>query len=180
MKKLLLVLLSFVSLILGASEIPKGWETDIAKAKKRAAAERKPILILVSGPEWCGPCAALDRNVISDKTFSRLALKNAVCLYVHSPKNDTAEYKRKKNILRKVFSTGGVPRYAVTDAKLNPINKPAERTVYHFIKAISDARVKKGAEPILGLKRLQREYEMDKRRKDKADRKMQRKQKRKR
>ena len=163
MKKFLLCVLSLVTLILAAGHTPDGWETDIARAKRRAAAENKPILVLISGPEWCGPCQALEKNVINKPDFSRVARKNAVCLFIHSPKTPTPESRAREQVFKKVFKTGGVPRYALVDAKLNLINIPEGRTVYQFVKAISDARVKNGAEPVTGLKKMQREYEKEKR-----------------
>lgn len=177
MKKLLIFVLSIASLLLFADYTPQGWETDINKAKRRAAAEKKPILVLISGPEWCPPCQALEKNVINQKNFSRAALKNAVCLFIHSPKSPTAESKARAQVFQKVFKTGGVPRYAVVDAKLNLINTPAERSVYHFLKAISDARVKNGGTAIAGLKKMQKENEKNKRIAEKKSKKSSRKNK---
>ena len=163
MKRFLFCILFITSFALYADHTPEGWITDIAKAQQRAAAENKPILVLISGPEWCGPCQKLEKDVINQKNFSRIAKKNAVCLFIHSPKNPTPESESKEQTFKKVFKSGGVPRYALVNAKLELINVPEGRTVYQFVKAISDAAVKNGGTPVTGLKKLQREYEKEKR-----------------
>lgn len=41
------------------------WEKDIAAARKRARAENKPMMIMMTAT-WCGPCKMLEANTLSD------------------------------------------------------------------------------------------------------------------
>ena len=37
------------------------WLTDLAAAKKQAAADKKPILMFFTGSDWCGWCKKIGR-----------------------------------------------------------------------------------------------------------------------
>ena len=68
------------------------WQTDFAKAKQIATNEKKPIILVFQGSDWCAPCIKLDREVWSTDTFKKYAGKNYVMLLADFP-------RRKKNLL---------------------------------------------------------------------------------
>jgi thioredoxin-related protein len=43
--------------------------TDFDAGKKKAAAEKKCILVKFTGSDWCPPCIKLEREVFSKKAF---------------------------------------------------------------------------------------------------------------
>jgi protein disulfide-isomerase len=49
------------------------WESDLAAARARAAAEQKPLLIDFTGSTWCPPCIALNQEVLQTPQFAAWA-----------------------------------------------------------------------------------------------------------
>ena len=54
-----------------AGKIP--WEKDIATARKRALAEGKPMMIMMTAT-WCGPCKMLEAKTLSDPWVQQFLL----------------------------------------------------------------------------------------------------------
>ncbi len=67
MKKLLLILLISLCNIVGFSQI-KMFDGSLDEAQKIAKAEGKTIMIMCSAT-WCGPCKAVERNVLTKEEF---------------------------------------------------------------------------------------------------------------
>lgn len=128
-----------------AFHTPAGWETDLAAARKKAARSNKPLLILISGPDWSDSSKKLHQKVVNDYFFNMTARKYAVCLFIHQPpKSSVISNSVLKNIdaLKKVLPGNGVPRYAIVDANLNLLAKPRTRSLTGFMGAISTASKK--------------------------------------
>ena len=49
----------------------EGWLVDFAKAKAQSAKEGKPILMEFTGSDWCPPCKALHKNVLTSDIFRK-------------------------------------------------------------------------------------------------------------
>lgn len=64
----------------------EGWETDLAKAKATAKASGKMLLIDFTGSDWCPPCMALNKRVLSQKEFIDEASKKFVLVELDFPK----------------------------------------------------------------------------------------------
>src|SRR5688572_31835841 len=64
MKKLLSAFFVF-ALALTLRAHSGDWLTDIEAAKKKAAAENKPILALFTGSDWCPACIKWEKEVFS-------------------------------------------------------------------------------------------------------------------
>jgi thioredoxin-related protein len=94
----------FSFLLIGAlfTSVITGWETDFDKAKQRAAAEHRLILLNFSGSDWCGPCISLRREIFESAAFKEFADNNLVLLNADFPrlkKNQLAKDQQKKNDL---------------------------------------------------------------------------------
>jgi thioredoxin-related protein len=79
-----------------------GWETDFEKAKQKAAAEHRYILLNFSGSDWCGPCINLHREIFEAAAFKEFAENNLVLVNADFPrlkKNQLAKDQQKKNDL---------------------------------------------------------------------------------
>ncbi len=71
------------------SHLPDGWLTDFKEAEKKAAASKKPIVVMFSA-SWCGPCKAMIARVYPDDSVKK-TLKGFVPVYIDSEKhNDLA------------------------------------------------------------------------------------------
>ena len=69
----LLSLFAGISMLYGA---PENWLTNYDAALKQAAKEKKAILVLFTGSDWCPPCMQLERKILSHKDFLKIAAEN--------------------------------------------------------------------------------------------------------
>ncbi len=95
------------------------WTDDWEAAKARSKAENKPILIYLTGSDWCGWCKKLEKEVISQKAFTDFAAANFVLMEADFPKKkEQPEALKKQNAaLEKTYLAGGYPTMWVLDAE---------------------------------------------------------------
>ncbi len=92
MKRVLFtVLFTFIGF---SSLFAQDWQTDFTTAKEIAKKEKKPIVLVFQGSDWCGPCIKLDREVWSTEEFKKYSKDHFVMLKADFP-------KRSKNALSK-------------------------------------------------------------------------------
>ena len=84
---IIVLLVTFVSTV-NAQE----WQTDFKLAKEIASKEKKPIILVFQGSDWCAPCIKLDHQIWSTAVFKKYAKEHYVMLQADFP-------KRKKNAL---------------------------------------------------------------------------------
>ena len=173
MKKLMSVfsVLCLVFSMATADDAPRGWLTSLEEAEAKAEQQNLPILILVSGPEWCGPCKMLHKTVITDKDFNKTLQKHAVFLYLHQPRKTDPDSQTAKDIRecssRKYFTSGGVPRYIIVSPDKKVLGTPKRRTVMDFAQAIADAQKKMGLEENADLQSFIEKVSKDQKKLDK-------------
>ena len=88
MNKFWLTRILAVALVLGvfAVQTPEtfaaeeGWLVSFEEAKAAAAKEKKTIFMEFTGSDWCPPCIALAKNVLTQEAFKTQAPKNFVLL----------------------------------------------------------------------------------------------------
>ena len=143
MKRFLLGLLGFccvATLAAGSgSTTPDGWYDDFTAAQVKAKELKRPILLLVTGSDWCPFCQKLKKEALDTKEFKAFAEKNLVLVYADVPRY--AELPRelvKQN--RKLASKFGVRGYPTTII-LSPKGEELGR-IGGFARAYVD-RVKK-------------------------------------
>ena len=117
MKILLMALLTSVALH-EASAADGQWLTDFATAKAKAKTENKMILMDFTGSDWCPPCKALSKNVLSSAEFIEYAKKNLVLMEIDFPtgKKQSDALKQANDELARKFSVGGYPTVVVLDS----------------------------------------------------------------
>lgn len=123
-----LVVLTAVAISAGAFAAD-GWMTDFEKAKEKAKAENKHILIDFSGSDWCGWCIKLDKEVFSKTAFKEYAKDNLVLVLADFPSDkskQSKELKAQNDKLAKEFGVRGFPTVYV----LNPEGKTLAKTGY--------------------------------------------------
>lgn len=76
MKKYLVVLYLMISVTGFCQE----WNTDFDIAKSKAATEKKNILLLFTGSDWCGRCTELEKKVWQSPEFKAEAEKHWILL----------------------------------------------------------------------------------------------------
>lgn len=99
----------------------EGWLTDLDAGKKQAAAENKAVLVEFTGSDWCPPCKALRKNVLTTPAFNEYANKNFVLVELDFPnsKPQTPAEKQKNNAWSKQYNVNGFPTILVMDPQGN-------------------------------------------------------------
>ncbi len=115
MLRTLTVLVASVSLSL-ASE---GWMTDWEAAKAKSKAENKPILINLTGSDWCGWCIKIEKEVFSQKAFKEFAAANLILMEADFPKKKKLPdaLKKQNAVLEKEYLNEGYPTVYLLDAE---------------------------------------------------------------
>ena len=96
-----------------------GWGTDWEAAKAKAKAEKKPILINLTGSDWCTWCIKIEKDVFSKKEFKDFAAKHLILMEADFPKkSEQPEALKKQNkALEKTYLNGGYPTVYLLDAE---------------------------------------------------------------
>ena len=99
---------------------PEGWLDDFDAALKKAAAEKKHVLVDFSGSDWCGWCKRLDREVFDTDVFRKGAADKYVLLMVDTPRDKSLlspnAAKNNPGLVKK-FNVRGFPTVVVLDPK---------------------------------------------------------------
>lgn len=109
----------------------EGWETDFEKAKAKAKAENKHILVDFSGSDWCSWCIKLDQEVFSQPAFKDYAKENLVLMLVDFPNDKSGQSKELRQQNKKLseeYDVDGFPRVFI----LNPDGKAIAKTGYQM------------------------------------------------
>ena len=104
MKKLILVILLFISYISFAQDLH--WETDLNTAKAIAQQEDKPILMYFTGSDWCAPFKQLKADFFESEKFKQKA-DSLVLLMIDLPFREdiiTEEQRKKNNAINKKYN----------------------------------------------------------------------------
>ena len=70
------------------------WKDDYGDALNEAKQEDKPLILVFSGSDWCGPCIRLKKKVLESAAFSKYANDHYVLYNADFP-------RKKKNLLSK-------------------------------------------------------------------------------
>jgi thiol-disulfide isomerase/thioredoxin len=106
MKKIIVLIIFAAAASLFAA--PKNWLTDYDAAVKQAAKDKKPLLVLFTGSDWCPGCIALNERALSKPEFMDFAKKNLVLVYMDSPRRtrQSAEERALVAKLRRKLNPG--------------------------------------------------------------------------
>ena len=82
MKKIIAVTLIAFAASTALFSAPENWLTDYDAAVKQAEKEKKAMLVLFTGSDWCPGCIALNEHALSKPEFLEFAKKKSgVSLY---------------------------------------------------------------------------------------------------
>jgi protein disulfide-isomerase len=124
MKKIAMAVLAMLVMIqVKAAE--GEWLTDFEKAKAKAKAENKMVLLDFTGSDWCPPCKALHKNVLATEEFVEYAKKNLVLVEVDFPrtKKQSADLKKANKALAAKFEIKAYPTIVVLDSSGKELSK---------------------------------------------------------
>lgn len=103
------------------------WLTSVPKALEKAKAEKKVVMLEFTGSDWCPPCKALHKNVMTSTEFEAYAAKNLILVELDYPhaKEQSDELKKANQNLLKKYAIQGFP----TVILLNPEGKELGKDV---------------------------------------------------
>lgn len=95
------------------------WHTDFTKASAIAQQSNRKLFILFTGSDWCPPCQALKKNVLSKAAFQSAAMKEYVfvmCDFPNRKKLSAAQKAHNKKMASK-YKVKAYPTVILTNAK---------------------------------------------------------------
>jgi len=107
----------------------KNWLTNFEEAKKKAASEKKDLLVDFTGSDWCHWCIKLSEEVFQKEEFSKNVTENFILLeldYPNDKSKQSAELQKQNEELQKRFNIQGFP----TVLLLDPQGRPYAQTGY--------------------------------------------------
>ena len=144
------VFLASASLTLAAGD---GWLTDWEAAKAKSKAEDKPILINLTGSDWCGWCIKIEKDVFSQKAFKDFAAENLILMEADFLRKteQPAELKKQNKALEKKYLNEGYPTIWLLDSDGNKLSQEdlgelkagAEDYVKHLKELLAKAKAAK-------------------------------------
>lgn len=102
------------------------WTVDFEAAKKTASADGKDIMMEFTGSDWCPPCMAFAKEVLSKEAFQTEAPKHFVLLKLDNPNDKSKQSKEEQEQYQKLsteFKVEGVPTVILADASGRPYAK---------------------------------------------------------
>ncbi len=130
MKLKLTLLLSVVLLGMNFAFGQVNWTTDFESSLTKAKEEKKPLLILFTGSDWCPPCRMLHKKIFDSREFEEYAKDNVVLVKADFPKRKqiAPELKKKNEILARKFGVRGFPTVLILDNEGKVIDKKVGHT----------------------------------------------------
>ena len=92
-----------------------GWTDNFTAAVGKAKAEKKPILALFTGSDWCPPCQSLEKNILIQPAFKDFAKQHLVTVFLDYPRDTKLDdgVKKQNDDLAKKFSVEAYPTILV-------------------------------------------------------------------
>jgi len=90
-------LLAPALLATGLQASEPAWMTDLAEARKVAAAQNKPILLYFTGSTWCPPCKLVHAEVLPSPAFEAFAKGHVLVMLDYPPFSERSDEKVKAN-----------------------------------------------------------------------------------
>ena len=146
MKKSIVLFGLCLSVLTGWSA--EGWMTDFEKAKKKAMAENKTLLLDFSGSDWCSWCIKLDEEVFQKDAWKAYAKKHLVQVLIDFPREKSEQseaLQKQNNALAKQYAVRGFPTVLLLNQEGKLIDKTgyqrggAENYIKHIKALIGDA-----------------------------------------
>jgi thioredoxin-related protein len=97
----------------------EGWLTDWEAAKAKSKAENKPILLKLTGSDWCASCIQLEKQVLSQQAFKDFAAQHLILMEADYPKKKElpAELKKQNEALAKLYFADAYPNVWLLDSE---------------------------------------------------------------
>lgn len=111
MKKLISILLLFLTINVFAQEGELDWHTDVNIAIELSIESEKPLFMFFTGSDWCGWCIRLQKEVFFKPDFVKWAKENLILVELDFPRRKKLDesLKQQNDNLRQMFAVRGYP-----------------------------------------------------------------------
>ena len=121
MKKMMLGTIAavFAATALAATSTPQGFTDNLDEALKSAKANKRYVVAVFSGSDWCGWCKKLEQEILSTETFRKGAVGRYELVYIDNPRNKDllSEHGKENNRnLTSKYGIQGFPTVLILDA----------------------------------------------------------------
>ena len=121
MKKMMLGTIAavFAATVLAATSTPQGFTDNLDEALKSAKANKRYVVAVFSGSDWCGWCKKLEKEILSTETFRKGAVGRYELVYIDNPRNQDLLSEHGKENNRKLtskYDVHGFPTVLILDA----------------------------------------------------------------
>ena len=126
MKRIFSLALAFAASLTSVFAGGAGWLIDFEAAKKKAAAEKKDLLVDFTGSDWCGYCIKLSEEVFAHDAFKKGVADSFVLVEIDFPNDKTKlsdETQVQNEKLSKRYGIEGFPTIILMDAEGRPYGR---------------------------------------------------------
>ncbi|TAI49473.1 thioredoxin family protein [Flagellimonas allohymeniacidonis] len=104
------------------------WQDNFEDALANANAEEKPIVVVFSGSDWCGPCIRFKKRILDSEDFKNYASENFVLYNADFPRKKknqlpTDKLNANKSLAEKFNPRGFFPLVVVLDQQESLLGK---------------------------------------------------------
>lgn len=78
--------ISIAIILLSSVLSAQNWNYNFEKAQGKALSESKPIILVFSGSDWCGPCIKLDNQIWKSEEFKTFSNNNYILVKADFPR----------------------------------------------------------------------------------------------
>ncbi len=117
MKKAMLAALLFCSAI-AAFAATASWTENFQQAIADSKQQKKPILMLFTGSDWCGYCIRMEKNAFSKPEFEQFLAKNFILFKADFPRKKALQpgiVQQNKALARK-YGIEGYPTVLIVSS----------------------------------------------------------------
>ena len=123
--KIVVLLVLFVS---SFSAFSQDWVDTYTLATVSSKEEKKPIVLVFSGSDWCAPCIKLNQSIWQSETFKAYSKENYILYKADFPrkkKNQLSANRVDQNatLVNKFNAKGHFPLVVVLDSNENVLGK---------------------------------------------------------
>lgn len=91
--------------------VGQDWKQNFTEAINASSSENRPIILVFSGSDWCGPCISLDKRIWQSEDFKAYAEQHYILYKADFPRkkeNALAKSKAEENkLLAQTFNPKG-------------------------------------------------------------------------
>ena len=98
--------------VTAATSTPQGFTDDLDAALKSAKENKRYVVAVFSGSDWCGWCKKLEKEILSTETFRKGAVGQYELVYIDNPRDKKllSEHGKKNNSkLTEKYEVNGFP-----------------------------------------------------------------------